>query len=366
VISRRRLISTVIPVILLGGLASGFLVWSNRSSFKTEPAHLGSINFTVTANGKLASSEQVEVGPKVGGLVSEMLVEEGDIVTAGQVLARLDDQELKARLRQASSAVEQARTTIEVAQVQLAQSKDQLARVQRLFDSGVAPRAELEDGQHAVNLRAAQLRTASAAHQEAEASLGYIRTQLANTVVLAPLNGRVIAKHHERGRVVPAADPLYTIADSTNVIVRAEVDETDAGKVKIGMPAAITSDAFPGRKITGTIDKIAWRVGRKRVLTDNPAEMIDTKVLEAEIPIAPDPQLRIGMAMDVKISTGQKDKALLISRSAVQRRGQDILVLVVKDGKVEERPIQLGAFEGQIVEVTAGLKAGEAVVVGKD
>jgi multidrug efflux pump subunit AcrA (membrane-fusion protein) len=166
--------------------------------------------------------------------------------------------------------------------------------------------------------------------------------------------------------VVPPGDPLYTIADSSNLFVRAEVDESDAGKVKIGMPATITSDAFPGRKITGNINKIAWRVGRKQVHSDNPAEMADKKVLEAEIPIPLDPQLRIGMAMDVKISTGQKDKALLISRSAVQRRGQDILVLVVKDGVVEERPVQLGAFEGQIVEVTAGLQAGEAVVVGKN
>ena len=365
-ISRRRLINTVIPVILLGGLASGFLVWHNRSSFQTELVQQGGINFTVSANGKVASSEQVEVGPKVGGLVSELLVQEGDMVQAGQVIARLDDQELKARLRQASSAVEQARTTIEVAEVQLAQSKDQLARVQRLFDSGVAPRAELDDAQHAANLRAAQLRTASASHHEAEASLGYIRTQLNNTVLYAPLNGRVIAKHRERGRVVPPGDPLYTIADSTNLLVRAEVDESDAGKVKIGLLATITSDAFPGRKITGTIDKIAWRVGRKQVHSDNPAEMTDTKVLEAEIPIQLDPQLRIGMAMNVKISTGQKDKALLIPRSAVQRRGQDILVLVVKDGVVEERPVQLGAFEGQIVEVTAGLQAGEAVVVGKN
>ncbi len=353
-------------MILLGGLASGFLVWHNRSSFKTEITQLGSINFTISANGKIASSEQVEVGPKVGGLVSELMVKEGDMVHAGQIIARLDDQELKARLRQASSSVEQARTTIDVGQVQVAQSDDQLARVQRLFDSGVAPRAELDDAHHAANLRAAQLRTAAAAHREAQASLGYIRTQLDNTVVHAPLNGRVIIKHRERGQVVPAGDPLYTIADSMNLFVRAEVDESDAGKTKIGMPAIITSDAFPGRKIAGNISKIAWRVGRKRVLTDNPAEMTDTKVLEAEIPIPPDPQLRIGMAMDVKINTGQKDKALLISRSAVQRRGQDILVLVVKNGVVEERPVQLGAFEGQIVEVTAGLQPGEAVVVGKE
>ena len=363
---RRRLMTIILPVILLGGLASGFYVWHSRTALKTELVQLGSINFTVSANGKIVSSEQVEVGPKVGGLVAELTVQEGDMVRAGQVIARLDDQELKARLRQASSAVEQARTTIEVSQVQLNQAKDQLARVQRLFDGGVAPRAELDDARHAADLRAAQLRSSSAAHREAEASLEYIRTQLANTVVHAPLNGRVITKHHERGRVVPAGDPLYTIADNSNLLVRAEVDESDAGKIKIGMPAVITSDAFPGRKITSTIQKIAWRVGRKRVLTDNPAEITDTKVLEAEMPIEPDPQLRIGMAMNVKISTGQKDKALLIPRTAVQRRGQDLWVLVVKDGVVEERPVQLGAFEGQIVEVVAGLNPGDAIVVGKE
>jgi RND family efflux transporter MFP subunit len=333
---------------------------------KTEPARLGSINFIVSGNGKVAANEQVDVGPKVGGLITELAVKEGDLVRVGQVLARLEDQELQARMRQSSSAVEEARTAIDVVQVQVNQAKDQLARVQRLFDGGVAPRAELDDARHAADLRAAQLRTSIAAHRQALASLEYARTQLQNTVVTAPMAGRVIAKYHERGKVVPAGEPLYALADNASPIVRAEVDESDAGKIHVGMPVVITSDAFPGRKFSSTIQKIAWRVGRKRIRSDNPAEITDTKVLEAEIPLDPDPLLRIGMAMEVKIYTGQKDKALLIPRIAVQRRGPDLLVSVVNGDTVEERPVQLGGFEGQMVEVLKGLQPGETVVVGKE
>ena len=104
--------------------------------------------------------------------------------------------------------------------------------------------------------------------------------------------------------------------------------------------------------------------------TQRPIERLrlqrQTVNVEAEIPLEPDPRLRIGMAMDVKINTGQKDKALLIPRSAVVRRGPDLLVSVVNGKVVEERPVQLGGFEGQVVEVLKGLKPGEVVVVGKE
>jgi HlyD family secretion protein len=362
---RRRTILFAIPVVALGVALSGFYVW-HRPALKTVPARLGTITFIVFGNGKVAALEQVDVSAKVTGLVTELVAKEGDQVSSGQVLARLDDQELQARVRQAGSAAEEARSAIAVSQVHVDQAQNHLGRTQRLFDGGVVPQAELDDVRNEAALRAAQLRTASAAHRQALASLEYVRTQLNNTVVRAPMAGQVIAKHHERGTVVQPGEPLYTLADSARPIVRAEVDESDAGKIQVGMPVVITSDAFPGLKMTSTIQKIAWRVGRKRIRSDNPAEINDVKVLEAEIPLELDARLRIGMAMDVKINTGQKDKALLIPRTAVRRQGSDLLVSVVEGNVVEERPVQLGGFEGQVVEVLKGLRPGELVLVGKE
>ena len=363
---RRPMIVRIGLLAVLVIAMAGFYVWQISTPLKTVPVRLGSITFIVSGNGKVAALEQVDVSAKVGGLITELAAKEGDQVSVKQVLARLDDQELQARVRQVGSAAEEARSTIAVGQVQVDQAQNHLARTQRLFDGGVVPRAELDDARNEVELRAAQLRTANAAHRQALASLEYVRTQLNNTVVRAPMTGLVIAKHHERGTVVQPGEPLYTLADSARPIVRAEVDESDAGKIQVGMPVVITSDAFPGRKMTSTIQKIAWRVGRKRIRSDNPAEISDVKVLEAEIPLEPDTRLRIGMAMDVKISTGTKDKAMLIPRSAVLRRGPDLLVSVVKGKAVEQRPVQLGAFEGQFVEVLKGLQPGELVAIGKD
>jgi len=402
----RRILATTIPLLLLGGgVAGGIYFWVVRPPLKTAIAQVGNISVRVSANGRVAAAEQVDVGSKVGGRVIELAVKEGDLVRVGQVLARLDDQELRARLRQAESAVaaakarwdeaksgarrqevEEARAAVEAAQAQLGLATDLRARVQRLFDAGVAPQAELDDARRATELREAQLRgpkerlslleagprqetvaAAAAAHAEALASAEYIRTQLGNLVIRSPMNAQVITKHLERGSVVQPGEPLYTLADTKRLMVRTEVDETDVGKIRIGSPAAITSDAFPGRKIEGTIQKIAWRVGRKRIRSDNPAEITDTKVLEAEIPIDPDPALRIGMIMDVKISTGERDNVVLIPRAAVQRRGSDLRVSVVKDGKVVEvRSVQLGIVQGPHVEVVAGLRPGETVVVGSE
>jgi RND family efflux transporter MFP subunit len=362
---RRRMMLLASPVVVLGIALAGFYAW-HAPALKTVPVRLGTITFIVSGNGKVAALEQVDVSAKVSGLVTELTAKEGDQVRVDQVLVRLDDQELQARVRQAGSAAEEARSTIEVAQVQVAQAQNHFDRTQKLFAGGVVPRAEFDDARTQADLRAAQLRTANAAHRQALATLEYTRTQLNNTVIRAPMAGLVITKHHERGSVVQPGEPLYTLADSARPIVRAEVDESDAGKIQMGMPVVITSDAFPGLKMSSTIQKIAWRVGRKRIRSDNPAEINDVKVLEAEIPLEPDPRLRIGMAMDVKINTGQRDKALLIPRSAVVRRGPDLLVSVVNGKVVEERPVQLGGFEGQVVEVLKGLKPGEVVVVGKE
>lgn len=400
----RRAVALAIVLVPLGIVVVVVAyLWIIRPPLRTDVARLGSVNFTISANGRVASAQQVDVAAKVDGRVVELTAKEGDLVRAGQVLARLEDRELRARLHQAESAVgvakarldearsgarrqelEEARAGVEGAQAQLALATDQQARAQRLFDSGVAPRAELDDARRAVDLRTAQVKAAKerlglleagprketveaaeAAHREAQATLEYVRAQLQNLVVPSPMSGRVIAKFHERGQVVRAGEPLYTVADSQRLLVRAEVDETDLGKIRVGLLAIITADAFPGRKITGTIDKIAWRVGRKRIRTDNPAEITDVKVLEAEIPIEATPDFPIGMGMEVRIATGKKDRALLIPRVAVARRGPSLVVSVVaKDGKVEDRPVQLGAFEGKHVEVVAGLAPGEAVVVG--
>ncbi len=400
----RRVLAVVIPVALLGGGATLYLYYRLiRPPLQTTVARTGNISFTVSANGRVATAEQVEVGPKVGGRIVELNAKEGDPVQAGQVLARLDDQEIRARLRQAESAVgvakarwdearsgprrqelEEARAAVAAAQAQLDQAKDHLARVQRLFDAGVAPQAELDDARRGGEVRAAQLRgaqerlnlveagprqetveAAAAARREALAALEYVQAQLDSLVVRAPIAAQVITRHHERGSVVRAGDPIYTVADIMHLIVRAEVEESEVGKLRVGLPAIITSDAFPGRRLHGTIQKIAWRVGRKRIRSDNPAEITDAKVLEAEIPIEPAPEWRIGMAMDVKIYTGQKDKAVLIPRAAVQRRGQDLLVSVVTADGLELRPVQLGVFEGRYVEVLQGLKPGDTVVVGE-
>jgi len=362
---RRRMLLLASPVIVLGIAMAGFYVW-REPAVKTVPVRLGTITFIVSGNGKVAALEQVDVSAQVTGLVTELVAKEGDQVSVGQVLARLDDQELQARVRQAGSAAEEARSAIAVSQVQVNQAQNHLGRTQKLFGDGVVPRAEFDDARNQADLRAAQLRTAIAAHRQALATLDYVRTQLNNTVVRSPMAGLVITKHHERGTVVQPGEPLYTIADSARPIVRAEVDESDAGKILMGMPVVITSDAFPGLKMTSTIQKIAWRVGRKHIRSDNPAEINDVKVLEAEIPLEFDPRLRIGMAMDVKINTGQRDKALLIPRSAVRRRGPDLFVSVLEGKVVEERPVQLGGFEGQVVEVLTGLKPGELVVVGTE
>src|SRR6266487_2942705 len=120
---RRRMLLLASPVVVLGIALAGFYAW-HAPTLKTVPVRLGTITFIVSGNGKVAAVEQVDVSAKVAGLVTELTAKEGDQVSVGQVLARLDDQELQARVRQVGSAAEEARSAIAVMQVQVDQAQN--------------------------------------------------------------------------------------------------------------------------------------------------------------------------------------------------------------------------------------------------
>jgi ABC exporter DevB family membrane fusion protein len=217
----------------------------------------------------------------------------------------------------------------------------------------------------------AQVREAEAELKRAESQVAQTRTEvdharvvMQTSVVESTVNGKVTRKLVEPGEAVDVSAPLLVLGDMRKIIVKAEVDESDLGKVSVGQKAVISADAYPGRVFPGTIYEIGQAVGKRRVRPEDPARIQDTKVLETKIEITEGASdLKLGMTVDVRIISAYKERALVIPKRLVPPGATEATVRVAGGKGAEARAIKLGMRDDEKVEVTAGLAAGDRVLV---
>lgn len=199
----------------------------------------------------------------------------------------------------------------------------------------------------------------------ARAALEHARAVLANMVVRSTVTGRVTKRMVEPGEAVNIGMPLLVLADVAQTRVRAEVDETDVGKLAVGQTVEITADAYPGRVFPGRVADIGQAVGKRKVRPDDPARIQDMKVLETKIDVLEGAQdLKLGMTVDVRIVVAHKDAVLLVPRILVPDGAVEATLRVAGARGIESRHVRLGARDDVHVEVLSGLTAGEPVVLG--
>jgi len=158
--------------------------------------------------------------------------------------------------------------------------------------------------------------------------------------------------------------PLMVLGDLQKVIVKAEVDETDVGKLSLGQRAEITADAYPGRVFPGKIYEIGQTVGKRKVRPEDPVKIQDMKVLELKIEITEGgDELKLGMTVDVRIFVSQKDKVLVIPKGIVPLGAREATVRVEGPSGSVVRVIRLASRDDENVEILDGLKEGERFVV---
>ena len=248
----------------------------------------------IVASGSVEATE-AQLGFQVPGRIDTIAVAEGDRVTAGQVLARLDVTELEARRAQAAAQLEavrallgelqsgsraeevaQSRTAAAAATDRLNDAQRDLARTRQLFDGGAVSQEALDKAQTAFDLARAQRDQAAQARQlvetgprperiaaqraqvaQAEASVRQIDATLANAVVRAPFGGVVTVKDREPGEVVGAGTPVLTVMNLGDRWVRIYVREDRIGAVRLGQAASITADTYPGKRYAGVVSYIS-------------------------------------------------------------------------------------------------------------
>jgi HlyD family secretion protein len=305
------------------------------------------------AAGRVAGRQEATLRAEISGTVRALARRRGDIVRAGEPIVVYDTEELKERLGVAEAAVRLARAQVSQADESAAVAATNAARARRLAETGSLPVAEREalEGQWLVAQRAADAARASVVQASANAEIA--RTALSKAVVRAPFGGTILTSSVEAGEATVPSSPLVTIADVSELHVDAEIDESDLGRIELGMPADVVLDAFPGERIRGKLREIAPSV------THDPR---GGRSVAVEVLLPNDPRLRVGMSADVDVIANTHDGVLSVPPNAVVGRGAERAVFVAANGFARRRGIEVGISTWEAVEVKSGLAEGDAVV----
>jgi HlyD family secretion protein len=330
-----RLQSAVAGLVLAAAVATNGAACdtSKDTRFVTARADRGPIVAKVTASGTLSALVTVQVGSQVSGRIKELLVDFNAPVTKGQVIARIDPQLFDAALAQARANSVAARADLSRAKVQAVDADRQLARAQGLFDRKLIAQADLDAAQTNADAMRAAVESADGRVAQAQAALNQAGVNLAYTTIVSPISGMVISRNVDVGQTVAAslqAPTLFVIAeDLKRMQVDTTVAEADIGRLRDGMTALFTVDAYPGERFQGSVRQIR-----------NAATTVQNVVTyDAVIDVDnPEMKLKPGMTANVTFVYAQKDAALRVPNSALRFRATPEMLARSSVGAGPSRP----------------------------
>lgn len=320
-------------------------------SISTGKARVGSMRMEVLLTGALRPKEQVEVTAKATGRVEKLTYQLGDFVKKGDLIAEMEDDELQQQVSRAKAALSVVAASARQRQAELANSKANLERYQKLVKDGLASRVDFEEKQTALEVVQAQLQLTEAQRGQAQAELNELLIRLEQTKIYAPMNGHVAKRHIDQGAVVSPSTSILTLVNLSTMVTMANVPEHDVGRLRVGNLAKIEVDAFADRTFQGKVARIS------PVL--DPATRSAT--VEVEIP-NPENGLRAEMFARVKLDLGATRDAVLIPREALVYRGTQPGVFLLDRQRALFRAIETGGSMGDDVEVVGNLEAGTTIV----
>jgi HlyD family secretion protein len=247
----KKLLLAGAVLLLIGGAAGGaYLLWLQRA--ETLPAGI------VWGNGRI-EADDIDITPKFAGRIAELLVDEGDLVKAGQVVARMDTRDLEASLRRAEAETRQAQHALHEAQANIEQQKSTLTlarqefeRTRLLLERGYATKELYDQRRQQVDLANAGLKAANARASEAEHAIDATRQaaeiykiNLADGTLVAPRDARVLYRLVATGEVIGAGAKIFTLLDISSVYMTVFLPTEDAGRAAIGAEGRIVLDAYP-------------------------------------------------------------------------------------------------------------------------
>lgn len=233
------------------------------------------------------SSELIEIGPHVSGIVDQVYVSAGDEVTQGQPLFRVDTRDVSARIGEARARVAALRQSIASAQTQLRVANEQLALYSRVEDPRAVSQQEVIERRGVRDNARAQLAVSQAQYREAQAQLASAQTALARHTVRAPSTGTILQLNVRAGEFASAggpmggsADPLIVMGNTNPLHIRVQIDENEIERLAIGEPAIVSARGDAGRRVEARYVRTEPLVVPKTSLTNAATELVDVRVIE--------------------------------------------------------------------------------------
>ncbi len=361
----------------------------------------------LNATGYIVAAHKIEVAAKVIGRVKWIGVDKGDRVREGEVLVRLEDDEYQAQLMQAKGQmtslqaklaeatngsrpeeIAQAQANVNTAQSDLDNARVTLDRAQRLLKDGVVAQQVVDDAQarydnalHRVNSlqkayelvklgpRKEQIDSLRGQVDQARGAVNYAETNLANTIIRAPVSGTILERAVEKGEFVTtsfvgdrgAKGYVVSLADLNDLQVELDIAQNDFAKLHALQHGAVTTDAFPDRKYDGFIKEISPEANRQKATVQ-----IKVKITQPDTYLRPEMNASVAFAAEEKnadksaSAADSAAKPVVIVPAAALRDGA---VFVLLDGKALRRAVKTGATSTQGVRVEQGLVGGEDLII---
>jgi RND family efflux transporter MFP subunit len=327
----------------------------------------GDVVGEVYGRGAVESRREAQLGFDVVGRISDVLVDEGDRVRIGQVLAHLAPEQLRADLQTASSGAAAARASLarldsdaERAAATLAFAEGEAHRMQQLAAGGAAPARDLDLAVQQVTLARTEVARARAARAEAlrgiQTAAGGVaqrRVAVERLTLVAPFDGLVVRRYRDTGDTATVGATVLRLVATDRLWVRAAVDESALADLREGQAARIQFPGAAGGAREGAVD----RIGRE---SDRQTQEI---LVDLSLPTPPD-WVAIGQRADAWIETGRRRGVVAVPPALIRGVGTGTWCYVDRDGRVARAPVRLGLVGRDAVEVTAGLAEGATVLTG--
>ena len=288
--ARRRIVWIVI--VLAVSLGGGGVFMAHQASAKkaqaakAQAAAAPKSPYVAIANGKAdVEGGVIQVAARTSGVVREVLVQEGDDVVKGQVLARLEDDQPRLQAQEAAAELSQAKAQVALLQVQISTAKREFARLQGLIASNFVARQQVDQAQDAIRAAEANLEAQNAAIATAQAKLSMARYNEELTIIRAPADGRIVRRYANPGAGASTLNVsnMFDLVPKARRIVRAEITESALPYVVIGQTVQVSPEADPSHVVPGKVLRRAAVFGARKLQSDDPTEKADERVVEVVV-----------------------------------------------------------------------------------
>jgi HlyD family secretion protein len=402
----RWIISGIVILVLLG--AGRFVYGKLNSAVEVDVVRVSAPSaatagddIVLNATGYVVAAHKIQVASKILGRVAWIGVDKGDKVKEGQVIVRLEDDEYRAQLQQAKGQlmalearlaeletgsrpeeIDRAKAELDEARANLANAKVNLDRTQTLVRDGVMAKQTLDDAQSRYDRDAARAAAIERTYQlakigprreqidavrgqivQARGSVAFFETQLANTLIKAPVTGTILERVVEKGEFVTtsfvgergAKGYVVSLADLRDLEVELDINQNDFAKLDPGQRGIITTDAYPDRKYNGAIDEISPEANRQKATVQ-----VKVKVANPDDYLRPEMNASVSFVRERKVTSAAPLQPVIIVPSSAVRNGA---VFIVHDERAVQRTVKTGVTSSQGIRVESGLSGGEDLIV---